>query len=152
MLAPITQAHRVTNIWVHISSDRLWFVFFASVVLVDLEDICSSDQLETLLMPLFHTCFVALNEQHARAEASSEAIVGLSLFDTSQKTSGLIICCPFFFRPIVGGDKRKRASDRRKSLSITLFPRCLTGRQRGGRGGADGAEEAICSVAGRGAR
>lgn len=58
------------------------------------------------------------------------------------------------FGPIVGGDKRKRASDRRKSLSITLFPRCLTGRQRGGRGGASGAEEAICSVLeeGRGER
>lgn len=56
-------------------------------------------------MPLFHTCFVALNEQPTCAEASSEAIVGLSLFDTSQKTSGLIICCRFFSGPLLEGTK-----------------------------------------------
>lgn len=104
-------------------------------------------------MLLFHTCFVALNEQHTCAEASSEAIVGLHcgpLFVPHLPkdiwTHHLLSFFFFFSGPLLGGTKANGRLTAGKSLSITLFTRCLTGRQRGGRGGANGAEEAICSV------
>lgn len=97
--------------------------------------------LETLQTSLFHTYFVALNEQHTCTEASSEAIVGPSLFNASQKTSGLVLCCPVF-RPIVGGQKEAGIWPS-QSHSPSC---CLLAAWHGDKEEAEEAEEAPCSV------
>lgn len=85
------------------------------------EDFCPKVQpgdSETVQTSRFHTCSVALNEQHTRTKASSETIVGPSLFHTSPQTSGHVLYRPVS-GPIVGGTKGIRRLTVRKSLSIT---------------------------------